>query len=137
MSNYLDGKKVAAWIEAELPHLVDKEHPNHVGHNPTFYRRMYEWKHGAPATVWSIDALLVRHGRHLYEIPDDYYVAGGHAKPKRKLLRHQPEVVSKALSLYAEGIGPTEIAQRLNINTKTVHNWRIRAGIPARTKAKT
>lgn len=124
--NHLDGKKIAAWLEAEIPEILSPDHRDDL-----LSRRLSSWRAGETASVWAVDTILTRYGHHIYEIPQSYYCQRNYHPPT------YPEYVRElAIKLYKDGMSPRTIGLKLHISTHTVYKWRKAAGIPSQHPAK-
>jgi hypothetical protein len=68
-STYVRGEVLVEWLDAN-GHLTprgafdDRFHSNDARH-------VRKWRVGGAATVWTVDRVLCRLGRHLHELPDE------------------------------------------------------------------
>lgn len=127
MKQFLDGPKVAAWLMAEIPALRP-DHPKFKC-DDNLTRYLHYWKTGRRVSVWKLDELLIRFDRHLWEIPDSYYVHEPHHR-----LRYGAELIQLALDRYVAGENSRDICGELDIRPSAFDKMRQRAGIPAHRK---
>jgi hypothetical protein len=75
LPEYIDGPKFAAWLKAIHPEL-EGQWTALVGERMT--KNMSAWKRGNyNATIDAADKLLVKLGRHLSEVPDEFFISRG------------------------------------------------------------
>lgn len=62
-----DGEKLAEWLEKTYPGLCQ--------HAATS-RRMSDWRRGARADFFAVDRLITRHGGHVSDVPEEFWLDG-------------------------------------------------------------
>lgn len=116
--DWLDGPGLVAWCRER--NILPRE--NTHGY---LSKRFREWEQGCAANVYTVDALMVKEGRHLSELPDELW----RSSPKRPTRKNAFAPYPKALRqqvLYAlkQGLTPTLVSREFGIGVRTVQNWK-------------
>lgn len=102
---WLNAKKVAAWIEGERPNAV-------VECGESYTRALYRWKHcekGGQVNFYDLDKnYLVKLDLHEWEIPDDAW------EPKKKRNTKRTPARKQAERMLREGHSIVEVRAYLN-----------------------
>jgi excisionase family DNA binding protein len=114
---YLDGPKLAAWIDAREDNLESRYGGN-------IARRVFAWRRGQIADIYVADDILTKMGYHLSELPESFF---GFQHPNET----PDEVRVLALELYQSGLPPSKIEERIGVSRSTITKWRAGAGIPS------
>ena len=81
MSDWLDGPKLVAWLEA----VAGDELGSGTGRAAeSASRRIGDWRRGGRASVYALDAILTRLGLHLSMVPEELYVEANPRRQRRK-----------------------------------------------------
>lgn len=108
-TDWIDGPKLVAWLGDDVNGLERKR--------PAFARNLSRWRCGRAANVYTVDAVLVAIGRHLSEIPDDFYVP----RPLRQVFSE--DVKDEVRRRIRAGERPIDIGREVGVCDKTIHNW--------------
>lgn len=65
---WLDGPAFVAWLEDHWA-LQGSLYPEGI------QRRIWQWRHGSPASIWVADKLLTAMGLHLDIVPEEMFMA--------------------------------------------------------------
>lgn len=123
---WLDGPGLVKWFEetgiirpATWP--GDKDSIN-IG--ARWLRRMYSWRQGDQASIYTVDEFLIERGHHICEIPEHLYRL-------RKIGRRQAPVTQEkkreAVKLVLAGEETKVVAEKYGVVPRTVRHWVVSA----------
>lgn len=113
---WLDGPTFARWFRVEVLRLPP-EGPQGVDYDTNLERTLRAWADGRAVTLQAADEALVRHGRHLHELPENVWRhPPKHPRWTRNATKNRPAIEAAIRA----GERPSAIAKRFGISDRTV-----------------